>query len=202
VIVLAAREAGAVPVAGGTTIFTANPGLEAVYESLGINESLIAPAGGNLGSDPQMVVLPIKGGDSTTELDYAGGVSVSAQGQTVDITDIVMHLSGANAQKVTADLSSHGASENLALADISGPNQLAVDPSFAAIIEETGGPDLTGTPLATFDTQASFGVSTAPEPAQLGLMAVGLIGFGTIRMRMRRKKTAEVLRDRPCRANL
>jgi hypothetical protein len=196
-IVLTGTEAGAVPVAGGATTFTADPGLEAVFESLGISASLIAPAGGNLESDPQMVVLPITDGDTTTELDYAGGVSVSAQGQTVDITNIVMHLSGADAQKVTGSLSSHGVTENLALADISGPNQLAADPSFAAIIEEAGGPDLSGTPVATFDTQANLAVAAIPEPAQLGLIAIGLIGFGTIKMRMRLKRTAKSLRDLP-----
>jgi hypothetical protein len=192
-IVLSGTEAGAVPVAGGATTFTADPGLEAVCESLGISAFLIAPAGGNLESDPQMVVLPITGGDTTTELDYAGGVSVSAQGQTVDITNIVMHFSGADAQKVTGNLSSHGVTENLALADLSVPNQLAVDPSFAAIIEEAGGPDLRGTPLATFDTQVNLAVVAAPEPAQLGLIAVGLMGFGTIKMRMRRKRTPKSL---------
>jgi hypothetical protein len=79
VIVLAGTGAGAAPVAGGATTFTADPRLEAVYESLEISASLIAPAGGSLESDPQMVVLPITSGDTSIELDYAGGVSVSAK---------------------------------------------------------------------------------------------------------------------------
>ena len=189
VIVLAGTQAGATPVAGGTTTFLSEPGLTALYASLGISASLIAPASGNLESDPQFVVLPIAGGDSTIELDYAGGVSVSAQGQTVDITNIVMHFSGTDANKVTADLSSHGATENLTVADMTGLNQLAVDPSFAGFIEAAGGPDLSGAPLATFSTQANGTAAMAPEPGQLGLIAVGLIAFGTIRVRMTRKKT-------------
>jgi PEP-CTERM motif len=106
-----------------------------------------------------------------------------------------MHLSGSDGQKITADLASHGVTENLALADLSGKNQLAVDPSFAAIIEEAGGPNLSEIPVATFDTQANSAVAAAPEPAQLGLVAVGLISFG---MRMRQKKYRNVSKRLYC----
>jgi hypothetical protein len=65
-------------------------------------------------------------------LDHSGGVILQALGLTVDITDVVIHFAGADANKVTADLAFQGATDNLPVADISGSNSLTVDPAVAA----------------------------------------------------------------------
>jgi hypothetical protein len=191
--VLAGAQAGATPVIGGTTTFTADPGIESLYNSLNVTASLIPPASGNLESDPQTLILPITGGDTTTQLEHAGGVILKALGQTIDITNVVIHISGADANKVTADLSFHGAMQNLAVADISGSNALVVDPAFAADIRAAGGPDLAGTPLATFNSQPQLATTATPEPGQMGLITFGLIAFAAGKMRIRRSKNPKVV---------
>jgi hypothetical protein len=180
--VLAVARAGADPIIGGTTTFTTAPGIESLYSSLNISASLIPPASGNLQSDPQTLILPITGGDTTTELDHSGGVMLQAAGQIVDITNVVIHISGFDANKVTADLSSHGVTENLAVADISGSNTLIADPSFVAQIRAAGGPDLTGTTLATFKSQPELAPTATPEPGQMGLISAGLLAFTAVKM--------------------
>ena len=179
------ERAGATPVTEGTTTFTADPGIASLYGSLNIGESLISPASGNLENQPQTLILPIIGGDTTSEFKHAGGVSLSAEGHTVEITNIVIHISGADANEVTADLSFGGTKNNLAVADISGLNELTVDPSFAALIRAAGGPDLAGTPLATFSIQPKLAATATPEPSEVGLLGLGLICFATITMRLR-----------------
>jgi hypothetical protein len=191
--VLAGAQAGATPIIGGTTTFTVDPGIESLYGSLNVSASLIPPASGNLQSGLQTLILPITGGDTTTELNLSGGVILKAEGETVDITNVIIHISGTDANKVTADLSSHGATEYLAVADISGSNALIIDPSFAALIQATGGPDLTGTRLATFNLQPELATTAAPEPGQMGLITVGLFAFTAVKMKVRRNKTSEAV---------
>jgi hypothetical protein len=188
--ILGAAHAGATPVIGGSTTFIPDPGIESVYDSLNVTESLIPPATGNLQSEPETLMLPITGGDTTTELVHSGGVIISAKGQTVDVTGVVIHFSGADANKVTANLSFHGLNENIVAADISGSNVLTVDPSFAAFIQAAGGPDLTGMRLATFNAQPKLATAEAPEPGQLGLIGVGLLACSAVRMRSKRNQHA------------
>jgi hypothetical protein len=107
---------------------------------------------GNLEAEPQTLIRPITGGDTTAEIEHAGSVSLEAEGETVEITNMVIHFSAADSNKVTADLSSHGATENLVVADIAGLNDLTVDPALGALIRDAGGPDVTGVQLATFST--------------------------------------------------
>jgi hypothetical protein len=191
--VLAGAQAGATSVIGGTTTFIVDPGIESIYNSLNVNASLIPPASGNLQSEPQTLILPITGGDTTTELQHSGGVILQADGQTVDITNVVIHISGADANKVTADLSLQEATENFAVADIRRPNELIIDPSFAAEIRAAGGPDLTGTPLATFNSQPELAATAAPEPSQMGLLVVGLLAFTAVKIKRRRDKNSEAV---------
>ena len=103
-LVLAVAQASAASVIGGTTTFTADPAIESIYNALNVSVSFIPPATGDLQNEPQTLILPITGGDTTTELDHSGGVILNALGQTVDITNVVIHISGADANKVTADL--------------------------------------------------------------------------------------------------
>jgi hypothetical protein len=186
VVILGGARAGAMPVVGGATTFNVDREIESLYDSLDIGTSLLPPAGGDLEKEPQILVLPITGGDTTTEIEHAGGVSVRAEGETVDITNIVIHFSGPDANKVTADLSSHGVTENLAVADISGLTELIIDPSFAAIVRSAGGPDVAGIPLATFNTRPEFASTATPESNEMCLMALGLIGVSTTTMKLRR----------------
>jgi len=180
--VLASARASADPIIGGTTTFTAAPGIESLYASLNVIASLIPPASGNLQSDPQTLMLPITGGDTTTELDHSGGIMLQALGQTVDITNVVIHISGPDANKVTADLSLQGMTEDLAVADISGSKNLIIDPSFAVQIRAAGGPNLTGTTLATFNSQPELAAVATPEPGSVRLITAGLLAFTTVKM--------------------
>ena len=47
-VLLTGAHAGAATVTGGTTTFTADPGIESIYNSLNVSASLIPPATGNL----------------------------------------------------------------------------------------------------------------------------------------------------------
>jgi hypothetical protein len=192
VTVVVSQPADASPIVGGTTTFTADAGLESIFNALNVSATLIPPASGDLQNFPQTLILPITGGDTTTELDHAGGVIVQALGQTVDVMNIVIHISGNDANKVTADLSFQGLTENLAVADITGSNTLIIDPSFVAQIRATGGPDLTGTTLATFNSQPETAATAAPEPGQEGLIGAGLLVLSALVMRRRSKKRQAV----------
>jgi hypothetical protein len=188
--VLAGAQAHATPVIGGTTTFTVDPGIESIYNSLNVSASLIPPSSGNLQSEPQTLILPITGGDTTAELDHSGGVILQAEGLNVDITNVVIHISGTDANKVTADLSFQGATEGLAVADISGSNSLIIDASFAAQIQAVGGADLSGTTLATFNSQPELAGTAVPEPGQLGPITIGLLALTAVKMKMRRAKNS------------
>ena len=105
----------------------------------------------------------------------------------MDITSIVIHFSGVDTNKVPADISSHGVTINLVVADIDQSNELIVDPSFAALIRDAGGPGVIGIPLATFNAQPELAATAAPEPNEMGLVALVLIGVSTITMKRARK---------------
>ena len=182
----ASTQACATSIVGGTTTFTADSGIESVYNALNVTATLIPPASGDLQADPQTLILPIVGGDTSTEADHAGGAILQAEGLTVDVTDIVIHFSGADAGTVTADLSFLGATENLAVADIVGTNSLIVDPQFAAQIQPLVGRDLGGVPLATFDFEPTTADAAVPEPAPVGLVTIGLLAVGASTARVKR----------------
>ena len=184
-------QASAALVVGGSTTFITDPGIASVYNSLNVSATLIPPASGDVQDQPQTLILPITGGDTTTEIDHAGGVILQALGQTLDVSNIVIHISGVDANKVTADLTLQGKTANLPVADISGSNSLIIDPAFAALIVGANGPDLTGTTLATFNSQPQLAATAAPEPGPTALITGGLLAFAAIKLTARRDRKRE-----------
>jgi hypothetical protein len=157
-----------------------------VAEALGLTASVIAPASGNLNSASPTFVLPITGGDTTTEIDYGGGVLVNAGPfGSYSVTDFVAHLSGPQANILTGEIT--GTDEpgiNLPLADFNSAGQFILDPEAAAFALEGTGINGDGLVIATGVTQIET-AAAAPEPTELGLVGLGLLGLA---LGTRRKK--------------
>jgi len=180
----------AVPITGGSTTFTPSAQVLQLANGFGVSASIIPPATGNFDSNPPVFVLPIIGGDTTTEIDYGGGISVNAGPfGAYSLTNFVGHLAGANANTLTADVTdSDHVDRAFTLADFNASNEFTVDPQAAKVLQELTGFDANGLLIATGVTQLELESTAAPEPAELGLIGLGLAGFATLTMK-RRKQT-------------
>ena len=181
----------AAQIVGGSTTFTGS--MQAIEEAgqFGVSAaSAIGPATLNLNSST--FVLPIAGGNTTTQINYAGGISITAPAfGTSMITDFVLHLTGTNANVLTVSTSVPGDTDtNVPIADVNPTTNLfTLDPRAAQALEELGGPNLGNFPIATGITQLQLASSsTVPEPGELGLVGLGLIGVVNSVLRRSRKK--------------
>jgi hypothetical protein len=171
----------AAPIIGGATTIQENQIFSGIGNVLSATASVIPPASGTLSVTPPTLVLPIIGGDTTTEIDYAGGVAVNLPQESYTLTNFVDHLSGSNAGALTVDLTEDGTVvHNLVAANVTNGNQLTLGADTAAAIQSVvGGPDETGLSVGTITTQLE--TSAVPEPAEFWMMGAGFITLGALR---------------------
>ncbi len=160
----------AAAITGGTTV-TFDASTLSILTGADFSITSVSPA--TLNTSPVSAIVPITGGDTTTNITHSGGLTLTHNATAASLTNFNINLANNTLfGMITAGESSAG---DVALFDLSssgGTTMLTLDPVLASQIASACGVQL---PAGTLIGTATVAASVAPEPASVGFAALGVV---------------------------
>ena len=176
----------AAEIVGGTTTVALDSGTVTALTGLGFTIAPVLPST----LTGLTATFPITVGDTTTEIDHSGGLTLSKGATTAFITSFVIHLDGPQVNTITGFLSSGAIGiGGVTFFDIGSGLNLTLDSELAGQIAGAFSvPNLTGAAIGTATVDPGL-VSSTPEPTSLAFLTVGVLGLVAWLRRRTAKRT-------------